>query len=202
MRTAQEEFWRQDFGRDYTARNRPSWKARVPFWRDILDRTKARAVLEVGCNIGTNLKAMRAVDPSLCLWGCDINQEALQEAAGAGLSIVDASAFDLAREFHGGGFDLVASVGVLIHIAPADIERAMRAIIGASKTYVLAVEYAAETEEEILYRGHNERLWKRPFGQMYQDLGLQLVASGDAPADCFDRCAWWLLKKDERNPLG
>jgi pseudaminic acid biosynthesis-associated methylase len=202
MGTAQEQFWKGAFGDQYVGRNRVKWKARVPFWRDILEKTNARAVLEVGCNIGTNLKAMRAVDPSLCLWGCDINQTALQEAADSGLSIVDASVFDLAREFHGGGFDLVCSVGVLIHISPADIARAMRAIIGASKRYVLAVEYAAETEEEVNYRGHSERLWKRPFGQMYQDLGLKLVASGDAPADAFDKCAFWLLEIDGRNTLG
>lgn len=195
MSTAQEEFWRTDFGRDYTARNRPNWKARVPFWRDIIAKTEARAILEVGANIGTNMKAMRAVDPSLCIWGCDINQTALQEGSDAGLSIVDASVFDLAREFHGGNFDLTCSVGVLIHIAPAEIERAMQAIIAASKRYVLAVEYAAETEEEVEYRGHAERLWRRPFGQMYQDLGLRLVYEGEAPADAFDRCTAWILER-------
>jgi pseudaminic acid biosynthesis-associated methylase len=196
MATAQEEFWRGDFGVSYTERNRPSWKARVPFWKEIIAKTEARAILEVGANIGTNLKAMRAVDPSLCIWGCDINQAALQEAADAGLSIVDASVFELEREFRGGGFDLVATVGMLIHVSGDDLERAMRSIISVSRRYVLAVEYAAEAEEEVNYRGHAERLWKRPFGSRYEQLGLKLVASGDAPADAFDKCAYWLLSRE------
>jgi hypothetical protein len=91
---------------------------------------------------------------------------------------------------------LTFTCGVLIHISPADIERAMRAIIASSKRYVLAVEYADEKEVEISYRGHSERLWRRPFGDMYEGLGLKIVDHGPAPADAFDRCAWWLLERE------
>jgi hypothetical protein len=72
---------------------------------------------------------------------------------------------------------------------------AMDNIIACSRRYVLAVEYADETEVEVQYRGHSERLWKRPFGRLYMDRGLNMVAEGEAPADAFDRCSWWLLSK-------
>jgi pseudaminic acid biosynthesis-associated methylase len=195
MLTEQEQFWRQDFGDDYVRRNRVDWRSRVPFWQDIIDRTKPRSVLEVGCGSGWNLRALRQVDPMLALWGAEINQTALQEAADAGLFVVDSSLFDLKTEWPEGGFDLVASVGVLIHVGPEDLSRAMDSIISVSNRYVLAVEYADETEVEVPYRGHQERLWRRPFGRLYEERGLTMVAEGEAPADAFDRCSWWLLSK-------
>ncbi len=189
--TAQEEFWSGDFGNRYTARNRVQWRRRVPFWRQILAQTDAGSILEVGCNIGSNLIAMRDVDPLLALWGIDVNRQALIEAQRNGLSVAN----NLASEAHKlGRFDLVASVGVLIHIAPEQLPEVMTSIAQASREYVLAVEYAADKEEEIEYRGHVERLWKRPFGKLYEDMGLTMVEQGEAPADAFDRCHWWLLK--------
>lgn len=196
MLTEQEQFWRGDFGSTYVSRNRVDWRARVPFWRDIIDRTKARSILEVGCGSGWNMRAIRQVDPMLASWGCEINQTALQEAADAGLSVVDASVYEL-HKLVGGlpGFDLVCTVGCLIHIHGDDLPRAMDEIIAASKRYVLAVEYADETEVEVAYRGHAERLWRRPFGRLYEAKGLKLVAEFDAPADAFDRCRVWILER-------
>jgi pseudaminic acid biosynthesis-associated methylase len=195
MLTEQEQFWQGDFGTAYVHRNASlDWRKRIPFWRAILDQTRPRSVLEIGCNIGTNLKAIRAASPTITAWGCDINQTAISEAADAGLSVIEASVHDLGDVWWE-RFDLTFTVGVLIHIAPEDLERAMRAIIASSKRYVLAVEYADELEVEVAYRGHAERLWRRPFGKMYQDLGLNLVAEFDAPADAFDRCRAWLLSK-------
>jgi pseudaminic acid biosynthesis-associated methylase len=193
--TAQEKFWEGDFGTAYTARNDiAAWRARIPFWHQILELTKPHSILEIGCNAGLNLNAIRHVDTALTLCGCDINQEALRKAARQGHNVVEASVFDLSEDLWE-RFDLTFTAGVLIHIAPADVERAMRSIIASSKRHVLAVEYADDKEVEVPYRGHSERLWRRPFGQMYQDLGLKLVAEGEAPTDAFDRCNWWCLKK-------
>jgi len=196
MLTAQESFWKTDFGNSYTERNNPNWKKRVPFFLDMLHLAKSpRSILEVGCNKGVNLKCIRAIDPMIAAWGCDVNQQALQQASDAGLSVAECSVFDLKKEWKHGGFDLTMTVGMLIHIGPKDLERAMRSIIGASKRYVLAVEYADETEVEVNYRGHSERLWRRPFGKLYEALGLKMVAQGEAPGDAFDRCAFWLMER-------
>jgi pseudaminic acid biosynthesis-associated methylase len=197
MLTEQEQFWKGDFGLDYTTRNANiSWRARIPFWRDeIIARTGARSILEAGCNIGTNLKAIRAIDPSITIYGCEINQAAIQEAANAGLYVTEASLFDLKKEWPESGFDLVFTSGVLIHVSSEDISRAMDSIISVSNRYVLAVEYADETEVMVPYRDHNERLWRRPFGKLYEAKGLKLVAEFDAPADAFDRCRAFICEK-------
>lgn len=201
MLTEQEQFWKGDFGDQYVGRHKElDWRARVPFWHSIIEMTGARSILEAGCNSGANMKAIRRAlveaDADVAsLWGCDINSTAIEEAGDAGLSVVNASLFDLKAEWPDGGFDLVATVGVLIHVAPEDLGRAMDSIIAASRRYVLAVEYADETEVMVPYRDHAERLWRRPFGRLYQERGLTMLAEGEAPADAFDRCNWWLLSR-------
>src|SRR5262249_50604347 len=117
MLTAQEQFWRSDFGDKYTERNKPNWRRRVPFFLDMLHLSKCpRSILEVGCNSGTNLKAIRAIDPTIAAWGCEINQSAFNQAADAGLAVKHCSLFDVSKEFEpDAAFDLTMSVGVLIH---------------------------------------------------------------------------------------
>lgn len=201
MLTEQEQFWKGEFGSDYVARHKElNWRARVPFWRSIVEMTGARSILEVGCNSGANMLAIRralveADADVVSLWGCDINNAAIEEAGDAGLSVVEASLFNLKAEWPEDRFDLVASVGVLIHVGPEDLSSAMDSIISVSNRYVLAVEYADETEVMVPYRDHTERLWRRPFGKMYVERGLKLVAEGEAPAEAFDACAWWLLER-------
>lgn len=193
MPTPQEEFWKGEFGKAYVSRNRVEWSKRVPFWTDVLDRTDAKSILEVGCNIGSNLKALRFVNRNLRLAGVEINQAALEEAADAGLEVYDCPAREVGIAFPG-RFDLTFTAGVLIHIGPDDLSEVMDAIIAASSRYVLAVEYPAPAEQEINYRGHAERLWKRPFGRLYEAKGLKMVAAWDA-GDGFDACTAWLMQK-------
>jgi hypothetical protein len=91
-------------------------------------------------------------------------------------------------------YELVFTSGVLIHVAPNDLPAFMKAIVHASADYVLAIEYAADKEEEIPYRGQHRALWKRPYGKLYEQMGLTLALQGDAGAG-FDRCQFWLLRK-------
>lgn len=187
----QEQFWSGAFGDEYTKRNRVAWKQRVPFWREILTLTRARSVLDVGCNAGWNLHAIRQVDPTVDAMGVDINVAAVTEAEAAGLDAHVISLNQVGVVIS--GFNLVCTSGVLIHVAPADLEESMRNIVQASDRWVLAVEYEADEEQEIDYRGNAERLWKRPFGRLYEAMGLRLHAYSEAAG--FDRCSAWLMEK-------
>jgi hypothetical protein len=72
----------------------------------------------------------------------------------------------------------------------------MESLVRASSRYVLAVEYAAAEEEALDYRGHAARLWRRPFGQLYEAMGLEVVSTGELRrGDGFDDCHFWLLEK-------
>ena len=183
-----KEFWSRDFGDDYLKRNRVDWRARIPFWKQIMDITGARSVHEFGCNAGWNLSAIKRGCPDAKVYGNEINQKALRHALAAGLDV------SVALPYNYYPFELVFTCGVLIHIAPEDLQATMQSIVDASCDYVLAVEYAADQEEEVLYRGYGGKLWKRPYGKLYQDMGLTLVQEFDA-GEGFDRCTAWLLRK-------
>jgi pseudaminic acid biosynthesis-associated methylase len=188
-----EEFWAGAFGDEYLSRCRVDYREREEFWRSAIEYTRPSNVLEVGCNAGWNLMAIQAVDSSVETFGVDINAAAVREAGANGVSAQLGSAKSITQIFGRGSMDLVFSAGVLIHVAPEDLEEAMRAIVQVSRKYVLAVEYESEQEEEVLYRGHGGKLWKRNYGKLYGNLGLDLLAFG--PAQGFDRCEYWLMSK-------
>ena len=186
------EFWRGEFGTEYTGRNQIDPASRVPFWQKILGATHARSILEVGCNNGTNLRAIRTINPDITLQGIDVNQVALAEAADYGLAVTEMEASEITSL---GQYDLVFTAGVLIHVSSDQLPAVMDAIISASRQRVLAVEYADDTEVEVEYRGHAGKLWRRPFGKLYQEKGLRIISSGDAPTEAFDKCEFWLMER-------
>ena len=181
------EFWQGEGGTQYTARNRVDWRARIPFWREVIELTGARSVYEVGCNVGWNLSAIRRAFADIELYGIDVNTDAIIEAWRAGFPRVRTMPYE-------GKFGLVFTVGVLIHQSPEELRDFMcSAVIEKSAQWVLAVEYAANVETEIEYRGQSGLLWKRPYGELYQDLGLKLVREWDA-GPAFDQCTAWLME--------
>lgn len=195
MPTAQETFWSGDFGNQYIERNRFDYTSRIPYWRDMLAlMDPLEYVCEVGCNIGSNLKALRDVAPeTTMIRGIDVNQAAIDEVQMQGFMARVLPAVEVGNSYPE-SFDLIFTAGVLIHIPEDQIGAVMDQIIRASRRYVLAIEYAAPESEEIPYRGHTERLWRRPFGQMYADKGLTLLDVRDADTG-FDACVSWLLEK-------
>lgn len=192
----QEEFWKGAFGTEYTSRNRVDWKSRGAFWRMILKMTQAESILEVGCNAGWNLLALRDENAALALRGVDLSHDAVVEAADYGFAVQEVGACEVGVLWPE-RFDLVFTAGVLIHVGPTHMEPTLKSIAAASKKYVLAVEYGWPTPTEIMYRGHSNRLWKRPFGALYEKIGLKLVATGELTQEQhgFDNCTFWLLQK-------
>lgn len=191
------EFWAGDFGTSYTARNRVDWRARIPFWDRLVAKYGFRSVYEVGCNAGWNLSAIKHSihGYNVQLWGEDVNQSALDQAESAGLTVVLSGRIE---EIHLPPYELVFTSGVLIHIAPQDLKAFMQRIVDASCDLVLAIEYESEQEEEVEYRGHSGKLWRRPYGKLYQDMGLELIETGKLDdKDGFDKngVTFWLLRK-------
>lgn len=188
------EFWAGAFGNEYISRNNIDYRTRMDFFLDVMDITDAETILEVGCNKGHNLQALAAVDSDVELAGCDINATAatMAESAMPEAFILNVGANELDQ--FGIKFDLVFTAGVLIHVGPESLKAVMQAIIDASEKYVLAVEYDADIEMEVEYRGHAGKLWRRPFGKLYEDMGLKLVKSWPA-GDGFDNCQAWLMVK-------
>jgi ubiquinone/menaquinone biosynthesis C-methylase UbiE len=100
--------------------------------------------------------------------------------------------------FEDDAFDLVLTSGVLIHVPLAELDAAISEVHRVSRRYILSIEYFAEEETTIDYRGHDNLLWKRDFGAHYHRLfpALNLVGTGDlTAADGFDQARWWLFRQ-------
>jgi pseudaminic acid biosynthesis-associated methylase len=187
------EFWKGEFGDSYTERNRVDWKLRIPFWESAVQFCQPATVLEVGANAGWNLRAIQQCSPGTELFGVDVNAKAVEESRQAGFEVQHTDARGILGYHDPGSIDLVFTAGVLIHVEPQELASVMSTIIAVSGRYVIAIEYDSEETEEVEYRGHKGKLWKRPYGKLYEALGLKLLSYGDAGG--FDACTYYLLEK-------
>jgi pseudaminic acid biosynthesis-associated methylase len=187
-----KEFWSNEGGVEYTRRNRVDWRKRIPIWKHFIEKTGARSVFELGCNAGWNLSAIHRAVPDVNVWGADVNEKALAQAEGCGLDVYNVHH----DKFEHYTAELTFTAGVLIHIPPEELGKAMNKLIRISSDWVLAIEYEADQEEEIVYRGKTGLLWKRPYGELYQEMGLTMIETGKLQQDVgFDNCRYWLMRK-------
>lgn len=186
--------WAGEFGNAYTERNRVDWRDRVgAWWTMCRDLPELDSVLEVGANRGHNLKALRMLGLVNSIYAVEPNEQAIREAVEsfhrwATLEQVSAES----------RFDLVMTVGLLIHIPPADLEVTLRKIHQLSRKYILAVEYYADEETMVPYRGVENMLWKRDYEREYLSRfpDLTVIRTGFwGPESGFDSCIWRLLEK-------
>lgn len=187
--TEQIRTWTGDFGRDYTDRNTVSPAELDDYYRRSYGVTRTQIngrflneiprdarILEVGCNMGTQLLLLEQMGFH-DLHGIEIQSYALDRAKQRlpEAKLQQASAFEIPHEdcF----FDLVFTSGVLIHIAPEDLPRAIAEIHRCSKQWVWGFEYYAPQMTQVNYRGHDSLLWKTDFARLYleQFADLELV---------------------------
>lgn len=190
------DWWAGPWGDSYTERNVVNWEARIPFLRRILELTSATSFLDVGCNAGWNMRALKAIGgDQVTMSGIDVNDEALGEAVEAGFDVINCPAIQCCDDpLSPDCAEMVLCSGVLIHVPPDELALTMAAMRDAASQYVLAIEYAADADTEVEYRGHTGRLWKRPFGEHFLAVGgLALVETGEAEG--YDQCRYWLLEK-------
>ena len=200
--TEQESFWAGEFGDEYTARNRGAqWVAsNLALFAKILDRTRnVKSVLELGANIGLNLRALRQLLPTAKLSAVEINQQAIKELQQIeGMTVHHTSILDFKPKQK---TDLVFIKGVLIHINPEKLPEVYDLMFAASQRYIIVAEYYNPSPVAIPYRGHTDRLFKRDFaGELLKrHPSLQLVDYGFAyhgdPNFPQDDITWFLLEK-------
>jgi hypothetical protein len=97
-------------------------------------------------------------------------------------------------------FDLVFTVGVLIHQPDDDLGTVMDGVVRCSRRYVLAAEYHGDEVSELPYHGRSGALFKRPYGRLYRERhpGLKLVEEGFLDLDAgFDRVTYQLLERPD-----
>jgi ubiquinone/menaquinone biosynthesis C-methylase UbiE len=192
-----ESLWSGGFGDAYVERNVDAGAARGPFWAALLERTAPERVLEVGCNVGANLRHLVDHVSTRDLWGLDVNEESLRALRGRhpDLNAVWGRARDL--PFADQWFDLVISVAVLIHQPDDTLPFVIDEMVRCTRGQLAIIEYEAETRTEISYRDQTGAFFKRPFGAIVAERHPELTVLDNSELtrdDGFDDgLTYWLF---------
>lgn len=177
-KTFQQETWESEFGKEYIERNKydidelylsryglKKTSLNEEFLKDI---PKDAKILEVGTNIGLQLKHLQDMGFTN-LYGIELQERAIEYAqkTTSNIYIIKGNALDI--PFKDGFFDLVYTHGVLIHISPENIQKAISEIYRVTNSYIWGLEYFSEKYEEIEYHGKKNLLWKTDFSKLYMD---------------------------------
>jgi pseudaminic acid biosynthesis-associated methylase len=202
----QESLWRGDFGDVYTDRNAVTDQrlaALTTHWSRILHATMGRpptSILEVGANIGLNLRALRRISEA-SFFALEPNAKARSALVAEGIAPANNVLDGLASSIPlpDGKVDLAFTSGVLIHIHPSKLLASCREVHRVTRQYLVCIEYFSDKDEEIVYRGHAEALFKRDFGGFYLDnfSDLRVLDYGFAwkRLTGLDNLTWWLFEK-------
>ena len=193
-----EALWAGAFGDAYTERNAQASANRERFWREVLRDFPASRALEVGCNLGANLVWIAAGDGVECAAGVDVNLGALRRLRERIPGVRAVSATARALPFAAGSFDLVFTMGVLIHQSPEALPAVMDEIVRCSRRFVLCGEYHAPETTEVPYRGERGALFKRDYGALYQACFPQLTLRRQtflSRAEGWDDVTVWVFEK-------
>ncbi len=200
----QEKFWAGDFGDMYIERNQGAelHASKLNIFSDILSRTRnVGSVLELGGNIGMNIKAINCLLPNAKTSAVEINARAYEQLKEVctGQAYLT-SILDMQSNVQQ-SFDFVFTQTVLIHINPNDLQSVYEMMYKYSRRYICVTEYYNPTPVEIVYRGETGKLFKRNFAgeilDKYPD--LELVDYGFKyirdPNFIQDDLTWFLLQK-------
>lgn len=202
-RSPQEQFWAGEFGTEYIGRNRSDelLASNLAFFGTALRRAgRIGSCVELGANIGMNLRALRLLYPDLACSGVEINAEAAAELADqiGEENVFNGSIGDWTPRQPA---DLALIKGVLIHLNPDLLPDAYDRLYDGSSRLILVAEYYNPTPVAVPYRGHDDRLFKRDFaGEMLDRFDdLRLIDYGFAyrrdPAFPQDDISWFLMEK-------
>lgn len=201
-KTEQEAFWSGSFGDDYINRNKSEQlhASNIHFFSEILKHCNSiNSVLELGANIGMNIKALKTLLPFAEFSGVEINKQAYDALIGIeNVKGYHQSIFDFAIERE---YDLSFIKGVLIHIDPTMLKVAYSKLYDSSSRYICIAEYYNPSPVELSYRGHSGKLFKRDFASefMEQYPSVALIEYGFAyrkdPLFPQDDITWFLFKK-------
>ena len=211
MNNEQEKFWKGNFGNNYISRNKfrnqkefdnfyirrygeTKKNINLKFLKGI---NKNKPILEVGCNIGNQLKIFEDIGFKK-LFGIDINIKSLKKAKkNINLNIVESSGFDI--PFKDNYFNLVFTNNVLIHIHPKNLDKIFDEIYRVSNKYIFGFEYFNDKLIEIKYRNYKNKLWKGDYANIllkkYKNLRLvkEKIYENKDEKNIYDKI--YLLKK-------
>ena len=202
FKTPQEEFWFSAFGDEYSKRvsdDRIVLNNISLFSRALRAAGNLNSAIELGCNIGLNLRALNQINPEMTLAGYEINKFAAEEATNLNIATIYQDTINKPIT-HDNKYDLALIKTVLIHINPDQLDSVYSNLYALSKRFILIVEYYNPTPVVVSYRGNDDRLFKRDFaGEMIDKYKMKLVDYGFVyhrdHSFPLDDMTWFLLEK-------
>ena len=177
----QEKIWTGNFGKKYSERNNYSsyqkWnnfyferygyskeKINYQFLQNI---NKDIKILEIGCNLGQQLFCLYKMGFKN-LYGIEIQSYCINQIRKNKknfFNVIQASAYDI--PFKKNYFDLVFTNNVLIHFPPKKIRKVLNEAYRVSSKWIWGFEYYSKKYVEILYRNHQNMLWKNDYANLF-----------------------------------
>jgi pseudaminic acid biosynthesis-associated methylase len=179
METEQIKQWAGEFGKQYTDRNFMTldemeilWKRNYGFTRSHMNEIFLKGIplnariLEVGSNVGNQLLCLRE-SGFKNLYGIELQWYAVEmsKRRTKHINIIQGSSFDI--PFKDQYFDIVFTSGLLIHIAPYDINYVLDEIYRCSKRFIWGAEYYNDEYVNVVYREKKALMWKGNFSKMF-----------------------------------
>lgn len=202
FKTEQEVFWSGEFGDEYIDRNQSntiSISNIELFGRMLKSAPNIKSIVELGCNIGLNLKALNQIYDGFELCGYEINHKAACIAKELQIAnIIEGTILETLTDAN--KYDLAFTKGVLIHIAPDQLEIVYDNLYHMSKQYIIVCEYYNPSPVVVKYRGNDNKLFKRDFaGELIDKYKLKLIDYGFIyHRDNYfpqDDLTWFLMEK-------
>lgn len=204
LSSEQEKFWATTYAVEYIKKNSNfDHKLGAEAWGKMLKETRGWVgnYLECGCNIGRNIEQIRLVLPDAKPSIIEISEPAFRFVTGRYDFEHAYNGSILESEFEKESFNLVFTMGVLIHINPDQLLEHMEKMLGYSRKYILIGEYFNRTPMTIEYQGEKNKLFKRDFGKLFiENFKVKLLDYGFLwgyiyGSAGFDDITWWLFEK-------
>lgn len=205
MLNEQQNFWKNEYAIEYIEKNKNFNRTLgIEGWEKMLLKTdKIKSILECGCNIGRNISFLNECKPEAKISIIEISKPAFEFVSNNFTLQNSFNGSIIDSEFQYSSFDLVFTIGVLIHIHPNDLLVNMEKMYNYSNKYILIGEYFNRTPVMIEYQGKNDKLFKSDFGKLFlEKFDVKLLDYGflwghiyDSAG--FDDITWWLFEKNK-----
>ena len=201
----QEQFWAKTYASDYIKKNNSfDLKKGIEAWNKMsLQIPNIKNILECGCNIGKNLNCLNRVYPQAKKSIIEISKPAYDHVLKT-YNVKNAyNGSIISSNFSLNSFDLVFTMGVLIHISPKNLIANMKKIFDYSNKYILIGEYFNRQPTTIIYQGLSNKLFKCDFGKIFiNNFNVKLIDYGFLWGHLYDNAGfdditWWLFEKIE-----
>ncbi len=205
FRTEQESFWAGEFGTSYIDRNEDTPEnlaANLFFFTKALARVSPQpaSMIELGANIGLNLRALNLLYPSASRTAVEINPQAVERLRRdrAAEEVIHDSILNFVPSER---YDLALIKGVMIHLNPDVLPDVYRKLGECSARHVLVAEYYNRRPETVTYRGHQAKLFRRDFGGEFMDACPEFECADYGfsyhrdPRERQDDLTWFLFRR-------